>query len=192
MPLKKILLYISLSFLLSACSSHQPTSFYLLKAIDSNIEVSDSQTKDIIVLVNPIKFPEYLDRPQMIIRDSDYKLQLSEKHRWAEPLKNEFTRVLIANLNNRIYPSHALAYSELNGAQAEIQLSIEVLQLDVNTDNQAVLSIKWASKNDKNIKRFTKRFNIPIKDKSYESRIEAQSQAIAIFTDHVVEKMRIN
>lgn len=192
MQLKKVFLYISLSFLLSACSSQQPTSFYLLKTIDSNIAASDFHTKSITVLVNPIKFPEYLDRPQMITRDSHYKLQLSEKHRWAEPLKNEFTRVFIANLNNRIFPSHALIYSELNGVQPEIQLSIEVLQLDINTDNQAVLSVKWVSKVGNNIKRFTKKFSIPIKDKSYESRIEAQSRAIAIFTDYVVEKVGIN
>ncbi len=192
MTSKKIFLTISLSLFLVACSSTSSTQFYLLKAINpENIEINRPQLKNLTILLKPIKFPEYLDRPQMVTRDSTYKLKLSENHRWAEPLSNEFSRVLIKNLSNRITPNHILEYSELNGLQPDIHLSITVLRLDINEDNQAVLSVKWSywTENKAAIKRFSNEYSVPIKDKTYESRVEAQSQAIALFTDAVVESL---
>lgn len=194
MSLKKILLYLALPFLLVACSSSSSTQFYLLKAINpENIEVNKPRSKNLKVLVNPIKFPEYLDRPQMVIRDSSYKLKLSENHRWAEPLNNEFTRVLVKNLSIRIAPNHVLEYSELNGSQPDIHLSIKVLRLDVNADDQAILSVKWAYwlGNNAAINRFSNEYSIPIKNNTYDSKVEAQSQAIALFTDELAKKLLI-
>lgn len=194
MSLKKILLYLALPFLLIACSSSSSTQFYLLKAINpENIEVNKPRSKNLKVLVNPIKFPEYLDRPQMVIRDSSYKLKLSENHRWAEPLNNEFTRVLVKNLSIRIAPNHVLEYSELNGSQPDIHLSIKVLRLDVNADDQAILSVKWAYwlGNNAAINRFSNEYSIPIKNNTYDSKVEAQSQAIALFTDELAKKLLI-
>ncbi len=193
MTFKKIFLSISLPFLLVACSTPS-TYFYLLKAIEpENIQLKKFQSEPIIVLVNPIKFPEYLDRPQIIVRDNDYKFKLSKNHRWAEPLKNEFTRVFTKNLNSRIAPDHAVMYSELNGAKATINLSIEVLRLDVNTEGQAILSVNWAYWTEKNAEKTIKlsgEYDVPVKDKNYQSRTEAQSKAIAIFTDYVAKTIR--
>ena len=194
MTLKKIFLSISLPFLLAACSVVPSTHFYLLQALETGtIQLNESQLKPITVLVNPIKFPEYLDRPQIVLRDSNYRFQLSENHRWAEPLSNEFSRVFIENLNNRITPGHALVYSELNGIQPNINLTIKVVRLDVNTADQAVLSVKWAywtGENTEKMARFTNEYSVPIKNKDYQSRIEAQSRAIAVFTDYVAKTIQ--
>jgi len=193
MKLKKILIPLYLSSLLVACSSHQATSFYQLKPTESiNPAQKQSLAKPITILVMPIKFPEYLDRPQILIRDNDFKLKLSENHRWAEPLKNEFKRVLLENLNNRIFPSTALVYSELNGLEPDISVSIEVLQLDVNTDNQATLSVKWAywiAKNTQKTIRLRNKYTVTVKNKDYQSRVEAQSQAITLFTDELLNTL---
>lgn len=191
MKLNTVLIPLYLSFFLVACSSHQPTSFYQLKAINTvTPSQKQSASEATTVLVMPIKFPEYLDRPQMVIRDNDFKLQLSENHRWAEPLKNEFSRVLLENLNNRLAPASALVYSELNGIQPNISVTIEVLQLDVNIDNQATLSVKWSywiGNNTQKTTRLSKTFTVAVNNKNYQSRVEAQSQAITLYADELVK-----
>ncbi len=192
MTFKTILLYVSSLFILAGCGTAPTTQFYLLKAISpENTEINTSQIKSTTILVNPIKFPEYLDRPQMVTRTSPYKLKLSEKHRWAEPLNNEFTRVLIKNINSRISPNHAVEYSELNGAQPNIHLSIKALRLDVNAEGQAVLSVNWSYWTDQNrtVKRFSNEYSIPVKNKTYETRVEAQSQAIALFANDLIKSL---
>ena len=195
MMLKKRILLISLSLILVACFSSQPTSFYLLSAMETTHSgQNEPRFEKITVLVKPVKFPEYLEKPQMVVRENNYKLQLSEYHRWAEPLKDNFTRIFIENLNTRIAPGNAVVYSELDGIEPNYQLSIEVLRMDVNTNDQAVLRVKWlllAGKNDKRIRRLNNEYSLPIKDESFESGVEAQSRAIGLFADQVAEAIRI-
>ena len=195
MKLKKRILLISLPLILVACFPGKPTNFYLLKAMKTTHSgQNEPRFEKSTVLVKPVKFPEYLEKPQMVIRENNYKLQLSEYHRWAEPLKDNFTRIFIENLNTRIAPGNAVVYSELDGIEPNYQLSIEVLRMDVNTNDQAVLRVKWlllAGKNDKRIKRLNNEYSIPIKNESFESGVEAQSKAIALFADQVAEAIRI-
>ncbi len=192
MKFKKTHLLISLFFFAIACSSTVKTSFYQLQTIETaEIYHNKLQSKEIRIQLNQIKFPEYLDHPQIVIRKNDYKLQLSENHHWAEPLENEFSRIFIANFNRRIAPNHILGYSELKNIKANIQLSIEVLQLDVDNNKQAVLAVRWGLLTAKNIQWFSKKFNVPVEDNSYESKVEAQSQLIALLSDYIIKNMTL-
>ncbi len=193
MKIKNRILIIGLPLILVACSTTQPSKFYLLSSMETSQRYKEPQLGQYAILVKPIKFPEYLDRPQMVLRENDYKLQFNEFHRWAEPLKDNFIRVFMENLNSRIAPANALFFSELGGIQPNYQLAIEVFRLDVNADNQAVLSVKWAlltGKNNQHIKTQSKEYSIPFKDNSYLSGVEAQSKAISQFTDQIADYLR--
>ncbi|MCK5831258.1 MAG: membrane integrity-associated transporter subunit PqiC [Methylococcales bacterium] len=194
---KQISILICLSLTMIACTTNKTTTFYLLKSMEltsQKLEKTTSQSKAITILVNSIKLPEYLDRPQMVLRESEYKLQLSEYHRWAEPLKDDFSRVFVKNLNSRMSPSSAVIYSNLNGTKVSNQLSIEVLRMDINTENHAVLKVKWVLLSEKGIASMEKQnteYSVPIINKSYESGVEAQSKAIALFADHVAKTIQV-
>ncbi len=191
MTFKTVFLTANLALFVFACSNAAKTSFYQLQAIDTIKLDSKPQFKQpITLLINPIKFPDYLDHPQIVIRENQYKLQLSENHQWAEPLKNEFSRIFIANINHRIAPGRTVDFSELKNKKPDIHLSIEVLQLDVSTQKQAVLSVTWAYWKDKTpqkINRVHHTFKASIKDASFEAKVEAQSLVIAQFSDYVVK-----
>lgn len=187
MLLKKTLVFISLATIILACNSSPKISFYQLKPIKPNkTDQHKLNLKAFSILINPIKFPGYLDHPQIVSRKSDFKFQLSENHHWAEPLKNEFTRILITNINNRITPNQVLEFPQSQAdKQTSIHLSIEVLQLDVNTANQAILVVKWGSRKGESIKWATKTFKTAVKGNSYESKVKAQSLVIALFSDYL-------
>ena len=187
---------INLILVIIACTSNNSATFYLLKAIPSDdlkLARNENSMKRITVLVKLLNFPEYLDQPQMVIRENNYKLQINEQHRWAEPIKNHFTRIFVKNLNSRIAPSDARIYSKLDGSKPDYQLSIEVFQMDVNMDNEAVLKTEWSlsiGKKANLITRQTNAYNIPIENNSFESGVEAQSKAIGILADHIAEYLR--
>jgi uncharacterized lipoprotein YmbA len=188
--LKKRILFFFLTLNLLSCTSYQHTTYYLLTAIeptDSILEIKSNKPL-MRILVKNIKFPDYLDRPQMVLRDNDYKLELNEYHRWAEPLKDDFTRVFIENLNTRIMPNLANNYAGLEGVKPSHKLSIEVLRMDVNTNNQVILKTKWnlsSAKNNGLVITHKGEFTIPVNNKSHESAVEAQSKAIALFADQI-------
>ncbi len=195
MKLKNRILFFLLVLIIEACSSTRPTNFYLLKSIaPTQLEQHESIRKEINIFIKPVKFPEYLNQPLMVFRESEYKIQLSENNRWAEPLNDNFTRVFIENLNIRIAHGHALEYSDLNGIKPDYLLSMEVLRMDVNIENQIVFRVKWALMAEKEKSRIIRRhdeFSIPVVHKnSYESRVEAQSKAIALFADEVAKTVQ--
>ncbi len=192
----KQIIIISLILVIVACTSNNSATFYLLKAIPSdNLKLAQNKNsmEKITVLVKLLNFPEYLDQPQMIIRENDYKLQINEDHRWAEPIKNDFTRVFVKNLDSRITPNDARVYSKLDGSKPDYQLSIEVFQMDVNMNDEAVLKTEWSLSTGKKAKLVTRQNNeyiVPIKNNSFESGVEAQSKAIGLLADQIAETIR--
>lgn len=192
----KAILFVSLSLLLVACTSNHRITFYLLRAIEPvhfAPHQDNSQLTGITVLVKPAIFPEYLDRPQMVVRESQYKHQILEQHRWAESLKYDFTRVFTENLDTRIVSGSASVYSKIDKSKPDYQLSIEVLQMDVNMNDQAVLRVDWSlltGKKAKLIKRQNSKFSLPVENNSHESGVEAQSKAIALLADEIAESIR--
>ena len=192
----KRIIIINLILVIVACTSNNSATFYLLKAIPSdNLKLAQNKNsmEKITVLVKLLNFPEYLDQPQMIIRENDYKLQINEDHRWAEPIKNDFTRVFVKNLDSRITPNDARVYSKLDGSKPDYQLSIEVFQMDVNMNDEAVLKTEWSLSTGKKAKLVTRQNNeyiVPIKNNSFESGVEAQSKAIGLLADQIAETIR--
>src|SRR3954471_156925 len=47
--------------------------------------------------IGPIKIPGYLDREQLVTRISQNRFAIAENDRWAEPLEENFARVLSEN-----------------------------------------------------------------------------------------------
>ncbi len=59
---------------------------------------------DVVLGLGPVHLPEYLDQQKIVSRLSANRLQLSDVHRWVEPLADNFTRVLQQELASRLHP----------------------------------------------------------------------------------------
>jgi uncharacterized protein len=83
--------------LLGACAATPDMRFYTL----SNAQVqSEGSSFAGPVVVGPIELPEYLDRLQIVTRQSGNELTIAELHRWAEPLERGFLTTLVADLRD--------------------------------------------------------------------------------------------
>ena len=51
------------------------------------------------VVVAAVRLPKYLERPQLVTRSGDNRLQLEEFHQWGGNLGKDLTRVLAENLS---------------------------------------------------------------------------------------------
>jgi uncharacterized protein len=95
---------VSLLTMTAGCAIFSPradtTRFYVLTPMtpaDSTAS-SSSATSRLSIGLGPVKFPAYLDHPEVITRVASNRLDLSSTDRWAEPLDESFRRVLAANL----------------------------------------------------------------------------------------------
>ena len=136
-----LILSISFAFLLG-CGTTQHSRFYLLTSVASLETVA---TRDIepAIGVGPIVIPKYLDRPQIVQRAGNNELKLAEAHRWAEPLGNNFTRVLAENLSLMIPTQRVAMYPWKRSTMVDYQVMIEISRFDTDMDGNVVLTANW-------------------------------------------------
>lgn len=124
-----------------ACAAGPPPDFYLLdSAAPSQLPGFE---QGVAVAVGPIDLPEHLNRVQIVTRESPTRLRLSNQHRWAEPLKVGFTRVLMVNLglglnSNRIYEWPLKRRQDL-----DYRVAVNVVRFDGQLGKEVVLAARW-------------------------------------------------
>jgi uncharacterized lipoprotein YmbA len=96
-----------------------------------------------LVGMGPIRFPGYLDRQEVVIRSAQNRFEVSENDRWAEPLEENFARILSENLavllNTDLITVHP--WTAIN--RPRYQVEIEVLRFEANNERNAQLLARW-------------------------------------------------
>jgi uncharacterized lipoprotein YmbA len=84
------LLVAVLAISLSGCAhDSKPVQFYMLNATSglvSSPQGHQATAQGPVIGLGPIRIPEYLNRPQMVMAVNDNQFLLDEDHRWAERL----------------------------------------------------------------------------------------------------------
>ena len=93
--------------------------------------------------IGPIRLPEYLDRRNIIVRNSRNEFELAEISQWAEPMADTFARVLADNLS--VLPGHPSNHPVpwRSSMPIDYQLTIQVAQFDGMLGEQAFLRAHW-------------------------------------------------
>jgi len=92
-----LLLSCLLLFGCSAIEAEKPINYYVLDAKPSSI------IKKLIrsaYAVNPIELPDYLNQPNVVLRDESQRLHIAYYHSWADDLASTIRRVVITELNS--------------------------------------------------------------------------------------------
>jgi uncharacterized lipoprotein YmbA len=159
---------------------------------DSN--PSAATTESLVVGLGPVEFPEYLDRAQMVIRLGSNRVQLSSTEYWAEPLDQNFERVLSQDLAGALGTQRILAFPWFISAPLDFEVPIDVLQFDTDGDGNAMLRVRWALK-DVAAKRFVltreSRFAQPADGSGTEAAVAAMSATVAAFGEEIAEEIRV-
>ena len=140
------------TILLFGCAGKSPpTDFYILSSLDPASGPATRQVgADVLIGVGPIQFPERLDRPNIAIRESRNRLDLSEFHRWAGTLDNEFTTTIAQNLQILLntyrvirFPWSAGMVAARDPVQITYQVAMGVKRFDANFGGNATLKVSW-------------------------------------------------
>ncbi len=136
-----------LTMILTGCigGTSKPSKFYLLRSMENpQKSLPPAGKKDSVsVLIGPITLPAYLDRTQMVTMAGKHELVLEEFNRWAEPLKDNFYRVLMEDLSLLLNTSEVYAYDRDGAPKADYQVVIDVTSFDSVPGGDAVLTAFW-------------------------------------------------
>jgi uncharacterized lipoprotein YmbA len=132
--------------------------------------------------IGPIQLPAYLDRQEIMTRVGPNRFDSLAYDRWAEPLDENFTRVLTQNLSLLLRTDRIVAYPWLPNNTPRYRVEIQVLRFESNSTREAELLTRW-SVTDLNSKQETRvkesRLTRPAKENSVDASVAALSETVA-------------
>ena len=177
---KRFCLIFCLAVLTGACGFSRPSTFYVLdNSVLPEQSVTLKNADRILIGIEPVFVPNYLEKPQIVIRQPDsVTLTASEFNRWAESLSDVLPRVLAAGISERMgYP--AAKQINLNRDLFPYRLFVEVLRFDATFDKEAVLDAWWTiMSNSGNILYRTRSTLVAPVDDTYAGVVRAEQQLL--------------
>ena len=190
---------IAFMLVLSAClgggSQAPPTKYYVLNSLytaENKIQpVAD--LKEAVVVIGPLTLTQVLDRPHIIIRHSENEIRVANLDRWAEPLHENFTRVLRDNLSALISQGRVIRFPPAASIPVAYQVIIEVMRFDGNPQNEVVLRAQWAvlgGDGDSVLLKRQSDFKEPSEGDTIAEMVSAQSRLVAKLSRDIAEVLK--
>ena len=139
------LFLLSIMLLLTSCGTTPPSKFYTLEAMSgSETTQITPDRRNLHIGIGPVQFAEYLQRSQIVTRTNGAEINLAETHRWAEPLHNNFGRILAENLSILVGTDKVSLHPSRNWSDIDYQVVVNVWQFDVSKQGEVTLVANWS------------------------------------------------
>lgn len=169
------------------CGGTKPSRFYVLTALPA-VPLSAASAFDAVVGIDPPEFPDYLKRPNIVTFTGGNELELAEYDRWAEPLEDNFGRVLRDNvaalLSNRVL----VVYPWAGRGKVAYRVATDVLRFEQLAEDTVSLEAHWrvvATEDGRTVAEDTSRLSAASaleekkKDRDYERVVSTMSDLLA-------------
>ena len=177
----------------AGCTTTPPSTFYQL-AEPASTRLSGLE-RGIAIGVGPIDIGAYLDRPQIVVRGAGHKLELSEFNRWAEPLKDSISLVIIVNLSNMLETTRVFKIPRRNKTiPLEFRIEIDIGRFDGYLGGDALLVARWTVYGRDENALLTKVSIISESSggEGYDNLIAAQNRALQKLSQEIVDAIKAN
>jgi hypothetical protein len=143
------------------CGRSRPSRFYVLiptvEAKASTSQAEGDSIDSISIGIGPVKFSDYLQRPQILSQTKANELEYAEYDRWAEPLDHNFARVVAENLSNLVPAAHVFVFPWRGSAGVQYSVTFEVLRFSEGADGKVTLIVLWSIYDEEEIKLISRK-----------------------------------
>lgn len=129
--------------LTAGCATSPPSSFYTLTAMPEFGDSGGPPSKALGVGLGPVNFPQFLDRPQIVTRDTGNRLKIDEFHRWGGTVQDDFLRVWTENMSSLLGTSSVFVFPNEVRYPLDFRVTANVLAFEGSVDGDAVLRVRW-------------------------------------------------
>jgi len=190
---------LAFSFLMAGCTfiggTQQPTKNYVLNSLYSEkIETQAvADLHDIGILVGPIRMALYLDRADIVIRDSQNQIRLAEFSQWAGPLQENFSRVLSENLSVLLATDRVGIFPGTRAMSFDFNVTVNVTRFDGMPGEKADLRARWGILDKTRKKMLFENHSVlsqSTENDSMEALIAAESRNLADLSREIAEAIK--
>jgi uncharacterized lipoprotein YmbA len=167
----------------SACTSPEP-NYFTLRAVPGAVVSGGVK----LVELRRIGLAGYLDRPEIVRNQADYRLAIGSQDRWGEPLGALVARILAEDLNLRLPGTSVFTSAGSISADPDMTLELDLQRFDSDANGQVVVLAQVAATRTPGRDRSaaqTVRLVVAPADGSTTALVAALSQALGQLADRV-------
>ena len=188
-----IFIFIAITALIYSCFGRTPqATFYKLITMQEN-NPEHALSQKFSIAIGPVAIPSEMDRPQIIIRDQESRVKMSEYNRWSGPLQEDIASVLSSNLSlllgtDRITPRH---HGNLFPFTHFVVLNIN--RFDGQLQGEVLLDVTWSIQKDQHPEPLIVKRSIihePVLSADYDGLVTAQSKALSELSRQIAASLR--
>lgn len=128
--------------LASACASDPVTRYYVL-APAATAPAPVAGAKPVSVVIKDVRLPQYLERPQIVVRGSEHRLVMADYDLWAGDLRQDMLRVLSENLGRLLATDRVAIAPHTLKTAPDVRVEIEVLRFERGAGGNVELAARW-------------------------------------------------
>ena len=124
----------------------QPTLYYTLEPVDASPLQGNGSENPVIVGLERIEVPSYLDRREIVVRTGDNELRYTERHLWAERPSDSLQRLLSMDIERQASVAmevHGLPWPDHSHPEWVIHLNIESFEGQESPGTELLLEASW-------------------------------------------------
>lgn len=189
--MKRALVALPLLACLSACSPS--VKYYALEPVEA-VGAAGAALTGPAIEFRQVRFPDYLNNPQMVMRGAGGEMRVDERRRWVEDLGPNFQRALVTDVAAAAR-SGAVFVSGASDAPARYQVQVDVSRFEVTVEGSAQLwatyTISEAGAKARQPQVFTEQLSHPMGSRSAEDQVAALSALVDALAKAIVHRMNL-
>jgi uncharacterized protein len=165
--------------LAAACTSPNPT-LYTLAALPGTLQPGAPR----LIELRGVAVARYLERSQIVRSSEDFRVEVSGREWWGEPLDAMLGRVLVQALSDRLPGSTVFAENSAISATPDSTVGINVQRLDTDHSG-AVILLAQVAVTGRNAATRSIRLSVPPPSPDTPGLVNAMSIAVGQLADIV-------
>ena len=150
---------------------------------------------DPMIGIGPIDVPVYLQRPEIVSRGADARLQVRAGERWGESLQAGIGRVLANDLARLVPSAQVFREPFPTASQPAFTVAVQVQRFEPVVDGAVELDTHWVLTEGAQRPQAAPALRLesirePVADATTEARVAAMSRAIAQLADRIAADIR--
>ena len=186
-------LAVMVATLCAACSSPPKERFYTLApAPGATPPATASAQPRTSVAIGPVRLPDAVDRPQLVVREGPNRVEILEQQRWAGSLRGEIARALAAGVGERLPEAQVSVGDSQAGRSAAYRVAIDVERFDASLNDSVSIQALWTVRQDSGAQLASGRFSAsePTGSGGYDGIAAAYSRTLAGMSGVIADAVR--
>jgi uncharacterized lipoprotein YmbA len=180
-----------LAGLIAGCLGSSPApTFYTLSAASGPAGEEVVATRpELGLVVGPLDFPRYLDRPEIVTRDGSHQLVMADAHRWGGSLRSDILRVVADDLGRLLGTSRVAIYPAEPRFPAAFRVLLDLREFEGVPGQSIVLRVRWTivGPDGRALAVEESRIEQPIASASFNDLVAAESAALGALNRRIAE-----